>query len=253
MSTKKHRDNTTAAVAGVCAIVGTVVAAALAYSLVEQQVRDSIDAPPVAVLRQGETAPHPLGYRRTLGLVLHLESERGPNATGFPVARVGPLTALLTARHVERDVAVEGYGSWTAVAQDGRRLPVVGHEHSDDCDAAVVWVRGEVETVELLGEVAVGDEVVAAGYLSPGFVVSEGMVGGESDFARTILTSALVYHGMSGGPVMLRDGRVVGVVCGYLTDDFRDLRVFGVSFFTPYHQFEAWLGEALTRVPEAPK
>lgn len=205
----------------------------------------------IAIAVPQSTAPDQ-GYRRTLGLVLHLQSDRGPSASGFPVARVGKLAAVLTARHVEVDMTPQ-YGAWTAKTSDGRKLPVVAHEHSDDYDVAVAWVLGEVETVDLFGGSRVGDDVVSAGFLAPGFVVSEGMVGGPADWLHTTLMSALVYHGMSGGPVMLRDGRVVGLVNGYLLDYDRQEKVLGVSFFTPCERFESWLAQALTRVPEAPK
>lgn len=248
----KHKDNTTAAICGIAALLVTVAAAVWVNHLVQEQVRKApepaarVGATPIRVESSDQQ-----GYRRTLGLVLHLESEAGAGASGFPVARIGPLTALLTARHVEVDMDPKKYGSWTATTRDGRRLPVISHEHSDDIDVAVAWVLGGVETVRLFGGESAGDEVVATGYLAPGFLVSQGMVGDPCDyFAHCTIMSALVYHGMSGGPVVLRDGRVVGLVNGYLIDENRDDRpVLGVSFYTSYRQFESWLAGAITRVP----
>jgi len=135
------------------------------------------------------------------------------------------------------------------ILKDGRTLYAYLVRISKDYDLALLKVDGYqtpfIHPAEL-GRLSQGDPLYAIG--SPMGLrdsVSSGIFSGyEKDFIKT---DAKIYPGNSGGPLVTRDGRVVGV------NSFKQLtrRFEGLGFAIPIRvaasEFDAHLGEAFGR------
>jgi S1-C subfamily serine protease len=122
-----------------------------------------------------------------------------------------------------------------------------------ELDLALLRVPGPLESEALIGHsksLGVGDEVLAVG--SPRkmyFSVSRGMVSFPNRFldgVEYIQTDLPINVGNSGGPLVDRDGKVVGIVSFILRDSQ------GISFALPIDRAVARFGDHL-RAADAPR
>lgn len=160
------------------------------------------------------------------------------HGTATPIATVGNFTAVLTCKHCTAKVAT---------SLDTGEL-VVRSEAHPTLDVALVWVAGKLPTLRLRPEFAEGDLVSPIGY--PGYYDryrSHGYVCGPRGDMH--MTSAAVWYGMSGGPVLDQSGAVIGIVAELDVNLEPGKATPQVSFFVPYASFRDWLNEALSRVP----
>ena len=157
-----------------------------------------------------------------------MAGQRGDPAgfgTGFFVSRAGH---LLTNHHVVEQC------SRVTVALPNRIAPVRVLASSEENDLALLaLVEGSAPAVASFrppGSVALGEEVLVAGFPLPdllggGLVVTTGVINaltGIEANPRDIQLSAPIQDGSSGGPVLDRDGRVVGVVWGRVAPSDRE-------------------------------
>ena len=152
--------------------------------------------------------------RRVSGMTLrvrNLSCEGVGTGSGFAI---DPQT-LVTNRHV-----VAGADRLEVNSADGRTFSVSAAEVGTLGDIAFVTVDGALPVVaDLAGRPPQGEEVSAVGYPRGGpLTITEGVVvdhvdGGPFGVPGVILrTTADVAPGNSGGPLLDRRGRVVGVV-----------------------------------------
>lgn len=139
--------------------------------------------------------------------------------TGVIVSEHG---LVLTAYHV-----VSVAGSLEAVLQDGRTIAdvqVEAYDEADDLALLKLPASGKSERYKALpihsGIVKSGEQVFAIGYPLKGTpVITQGIVNSpDADIngRSRILTSAQIVSGMSGGPLIDRQGFVVGLISGSL-------------------------------------
>lgn len=130
---------------------------------------------------------------------------------------VSPEGLIVTNAHV-----VDGRTSVTVRFVDGASLTgqVLGRDET--VDLAVVRVDSVLPlqpmTIGDAANVAAGDEVVALGFplgdeLGQDYTVTTGVVSAQRTYGSVdyIQTSARIYPGNSGGPLVGRDGRVIGM------------------------------------------
>jgi S1-C subfamily serine protease len=154
---------------------------------------------------------------------------------------------VLTNLHV-----VEGARSITVTPFGADALVAELLESDRELDLALLRVPGRLAHAAQLGHsksLGVGDEVLAVG--SPRkmyFSVSRGMISFPNRFldgVEYIQTDLPINVGNSGGPLVDRDGRVVGVVSFILRDSQ------GISFALPIDRAVARFGEHLQPVAAA--
>jgi len=167
----------------------------------------------------------PYVVKRWSGSMVYLYGEG--IGTGFLVSP----RHVVTARHVLEELKFK-----FSVGRGEDELPVAGHtlpkESSGDLDLAIVELKADVPGVEpmRLGlHVDALDEVVAFGYppvpqtRGVHLLVNRGEVSAQVKLHNgyeAILVTCLLRGGYSGGPVVNKRGRVVGVVSRNL---FKDL------------------------------
>ncbi len=178
------------------------------------------------------------------------------DGSGFVVSAEGH---VVTNAHVVTDSPDHGADSSTKVKaghdffvhfQDGNTLPakLVGFDLFDDVAVLKVDPTREPLTVLQFGrarDLKVGDPLAVIGSpfgeeqeqsLSVGVVaaVNREIDAPATDFTTpgAIQTDAAINHGNSGGPVLGRDGRVVGVAAQILTDGNNDAWT-GIGFAIP--------------------
>ena len=152
-------------------------------------------------------------------LVWRVATKGNGTSTAVPVALKPGTTdtvVFLTARHVSKHL---GVGAVVESMDARRKLPIVGHAEHGTLDIGVLYVKltaGDAAPVELLPlgvdvELEPGLSMFVAGYPAPvtQWFVARGYQGMPG------LVSAPIYYGMSGGAVMLNDGRLVGICTGF--------------------------------------
>ncbi|WP_186375590.1 serine protease [Paenibacillus xylanexedens] len=124
----------------------------------------------------------------------------------------------LTAAHVVKDAV-----SYEAVFEDGsvQKLRVLGAD--EDTDVALLSVKDTAKRPVLAlsddkPSARHGERSFAIGYpLKDGKIITEGIVNAptaEVNDVIRLLTSAQVSPGMSGGPLLNEEGRVIGLISG---------------------------------------
>jgi S1-C subfamily serine protease len=143
--------------------------------------------------------------------------------TGVVISADG---VVATAYHV-----IEGAERLEGVFNDGRTvrgIEVTAYDEQTDAAVLKLPVRmlenGEAEPYKPLAvrETAVkyGEKVFAVGYpLKNTPIITEGIInspGAEINGRNRILTSAQIANGMSGGPIINRNGQLTGIISGSL-------------------------------------
>lgn len=139
----------------------------------------------------------------------------------------------ITSRHL-----VAGSATAEVALPDGRIVAGRVAARSEEHDLAVLQLPAGPYTAAVFGAAAalrVGDEVLAAGF-PPGFsfeagpTVTRGIV--SKPAGRYLQTDAPINPGMSGGPIVDRDGRVVGIIESRY-DVLEGRRIQGIGFAIP--------------------
>lgn len=161
---------------------------------------------------------------------------------GVAVDRAG---FVLTNLHV-----VDGAKAISVTAFGGDAVSAEVQDTDAELDLALLRVSAPLSSAALVGDskaLGVGDEVMAVG--SPRkmyFSVSRGMVSFPNRFldgVEYIQTDLPINVGNSGGPLVDREGNVVGIVSFILRDSQ------GISFALPIDRAVARFGEHLTAKP----
>jgi S1-C subfamily serine protease len=163
----------------------------------------------------------------------------GSTASGAGVV-VSADGSVLTALHV-----VDGATTITVRFSDGSQSPATIAKQQDATDIAVLspeHLPGVVVPAVLAGGVRVGDTVFALGHplglsnsLSGGVVSALGRsvrVSDQQTLKGLIQFDAAVNPGNSGGPLLDRDGQVVGIVTGLANPSQQSFFV-GIGFAVP--------------------
>jgi S1-C subfamily serine protease len=172
-------------------------------------------------------------------IVLISTREGTGSGTGAGVV-VNQNGAILTALHV-----VEGADTIEVLFADGTRSPATVENAQESNDTAVLTPQRLPQVVVpavLGGAAGVGDSVFALGHplglvqsLSAGVVSATGRtitVAGGRELEDLIQFDAAVNPGNSGGPLLNRDGQVVGIVTG-LANPSKQSFFVGIGFAVP--------------------
>jgi S1-C subfamily serine protease len=180
------------------------------------------------------------------------DDEPTPDAIGSGVV-VNETGAILTALHI-----ISGTDRWVIVFADGSRSDATLIGSQPENDLAVLQaqkVPDELQPAILASTAGLmpGDQVVATGFpFGIGPSVTSGVVSGlrrEFDdpkshhkLSNLIQFDAAVNPGNSGGPLVNRDGEVVGIVIAILNPS--DAGLFaGIGFAVPIENAASALGE----------
>lgn len=177
-------------------------------------------------------------------VVIEVERAEGEAATGGVGLGTGVIVnadgTILTAHHV-----IEGATAIGVRFADGTRAGAVVVAEDAANDTAVVMADGAPEVIVpavLGGAPAVGDDVYAVGHpLGLTYSMSAGVVSGlqrtlpiptGGEIADLIQFDAAVNPGNSGGPLLNRNGEVVGIVTS-LADPSEQGYFVGIGFAVP--------------------
>jgi putative serine protease PepD len=154
--------------------------------------------------------------------------EKDGHGSGFALQAGGGHTTLVTDFHVVADTWDHG-GRQVGVRQADRTLTGTIAKVDIPDDLALVTVDGEMPTLErAAAKPAVGDPVTVVGSpLELAGTVTTGVVSAYRDNA--VQFSAPISPGNSGGPLVDRDGRVIGVARAKLVADGAE----GLGFAVP--------------------
>jgi S1-C subfamily serine protease len=204
----------------------------------EHRVRHSGDGPPQGALPDRPVASDP--------------SEETPDAIGSGVV-ISEGGAVLTALHV-----INSTDRWVIVFADGSRSPatVIGRQPENDLAALQPSNPPDEVKPAILASTAglnPGDKVVATGFpFGIGPSVSAGVVSGlrrefddpskHQKFSNLIQFDAAVNPGNSGGPLVNRDGEVVGIVTAILNPSSAGVFA-GIGFAVPIENAARALGD----------
>lgn len=253
---KRHERSALVAAGVLFALLLTLAHAWMTPSPREFTQRD-VDA---AVLRTLETAPLPSLATKAYEAIrpsvvnvhaVRLEAGKSVDAVGTGVVIVES-GIILTNLHV-----VAGSDKVTVQFFDGLESDAVIIGMRPEHDLAVLQAKTLPDdlvpaTLRSTADLAVGDEVVAVGFpFGIGPSASAGVVSGlrreyHSPEGNRLLTNliqfdAAVNPGNSGGPLVTRDGEVVGIVTGILNPSAQ--RVFiGIGFAVPIENAAAAVG-----------
>jgi S1-C subfamily serine protease len=196
----------------------------------DQAARDARNAPPDAAAAYQKALP-------SMVLVTSERTETTGTGAGVVVSADG---SVLTALHV-----VSGAKSITVRFSDGSTSPASIAREQESSDIAVLAPQrlpGVVVPAVLAGGVNVGDAVFALGHplglsnsLSAGVVSALGRsvkVSESTTLKGLIQFDAAVNPGNSGGPLLDRDGQVVGIVTGLANPSEQSFFV-GIGFAVP--------------------
>jgi S1-C subfamily serine protease len=131
--------------------------------------------------------------------------------TGFIIHEQG---YVVTNAHI-----IKGASSATAITYDGEMHQVILVGTDDSMDITLLKIEGDYTPLEFADsdDVQVGEKVIAIGNpLGLQFSVSEGIVsavhrGGINDIEAYIQTDAALNPGNSGGPLINKQGEVIGI------------------------------------------
>ena len=224
--------------------------------------------------------PRELTQRDVDAAVLHtFESARLPSLAAKAYEAIRPSIVNVHGVRLEAGKPVDAVGTGVVIVESGiilTNLHVVAGANKVtvqffdglESDAIVIGMRPEHDlavlqaktlpddlvpaTLRSTADLAVGDEVVAVGFpFGIGPSASAGVVSGlrreyHSPEGKRLLTNliqfdAAVNPGNSGGPLVTRDGEVVGIVTGILNPSAQ--RVFiGIGFAVPIENAAAAVG-----------
>mgnify|MGYP002624120057 CR=1 FL=1 len=144
--------------------------------------------------------------------VVRIEARPDSMGTGFVISSIEDEHLLLISLHV---VGTSRRCRVTSRLGRSARAKVVGYPKDDEVDLALVLVETHgLETMGRIGrfrDVRVGQAAVAIGHpLGLDYTVTSGIVSAKRD-GRELQTSAPISPGNSGGPLIDRSGRVIGV------------------------------------------
>ncbi len=233
------------AVAATVAIVVVVIAvswlspepAVTSPADIESQVQAAVDKS----LEEARSAPpdSALVYESILPSLVVIRAEGGARAAGSGVV-VNEAGAILTARHV-----IAGADTIRVTFADGTEstAQVIAEEADDDIAVLAADRSPEVIVPAVLGGVPhIGDEAFAVGHplglvasLSAGVVSGLDRavpVGDGSTLDGLIQFDAAVNPGSSGGPLLNRNGQVIGIVTALANPSEQGFFV-GVGFAVP--------------------
>jgi S1-C subfamily serine protease len=225
-------------------------------------------------------SPRELTQRDIDAAVLHtLETVPLPSLAAKAYEAIRPSVVSVHAVRLEAGKTVDAVGTGVVIVESGIILTnlhvVAGADKVTvqffdglESDANVTGMRPEHDlavlqaktlpddlvpaTLRSTADLAVGDEVVAVGFpFGIGPSASAGVVSGlrreyQSPEGKRLLTNliqfdAAVNPGNSGGPLVTRDGEVVGIVTGILNPSTQ--RVFiGIGFAVPIENAAAAIG-----------
>ncbi|MEI2779407.1 MAG: trypsin-like peptidase domain-containing protein [Tetrasphaera sp.] len=200
-----------------------------AQPLVDEAIQEQARRAPEAAAAYAKIAPSMVVIRTSSG------GEDGLGA-GFIANADG---RILTAYHV-----IEGAGPITVIFPDGTETGAKVADKKPDKDLAVLQPDRLPEVVTpatLGGGGTVGDTVFAVGHpLGLSFSLSAGVISGTERDVRTedrtladlIQFDAAVNPGNSGGPLLNRDGQVIGVVTA-LANPSKQPFFVGIGFAVP--------------------
>jgi S1-C subfamily serine protease len=188
----------------------------------------------------------------TAGLPDKAEDEPHPDSIGSGVV-VKEDGTIMTALHV-----VSGTDRWVVVFADGSRADakIIGAQPENDLAIIKADHVPDEQPAAILTSTAhlrSGDEVVATGFpFGIGPSVTSGVVSGlkrefsdrknQRKYTNLIQFDAAVNPGNSGGPLVDRDGEVVGIVTALLNPTDADVFV-GIGFAVPIENAASALGE----------
>jgi S1-C subfamily serine protease len=237
------------------AAVAALAAAVIAFVLVTRDSAPAVDEAKVGTIAsavtkkaiedlQAQPATSATVYQQILPSLVEIEAERPSGESegtglgaGVIINRRG---TILTALHV-----VEGADTIHVSFIDGTRSTAAVSSTDPEHDIAVLEPEGSPEVIVpaiLGGGGAVGDEAYAVGH-PLGYVgsLSAGVISGldrsvEADGGKTlkglIQFDAAVNPGNSGGPLLNRNGEVIGIVTA-LANPSRGRYFIGIGFAVP--------------------
>lgn len=197
--------------------IGGVLAAVIAVGVLGGTVQPS--AAKAETIGQESVSGAEKAYRDSAPAVFYLKAYRKDGT--LKTVGSGFMTGsgkALTAAHVVKDG-----GTFEAVFDDGAVRKVAVLKSDEEADVALLSVAdaGKRTTLALTGEQSparYGQRAFAIGYpLKDGKIITEGIVNApkaEVNGESRLLTSAQVSPGMSGGPLLGEDGRVIGLISG---------------------------------------
>jgi S1-C subfamily serine protease len=214
-----------------------------APSLPQQQPQQPRAAEPVRASREAPAWSKVAARAQSWTVAVRADQSYG---AGVAVEKAG---FVLTNLHV-----VDGAKSISVTPFGGDALSAELLDSDRELDLALLRTTSPLSTAAMIGHsksLGVGDEVMAVG--SPRkmyFSVSRGMVSFPNRFldgVEYIQTDLPINVGNSGGPLVDRDGNVVGIVSFILRDSQ------GISFALPIDRAVTRFGEHLTvDIPPAP-
>jgi hypothetical protein len=187
---------------------------------------------------------------KAVGLAWRTTTKESWTASAFPVGIRVDLDQwlFLTCKH-----ASDKFTNTMAIVENldrSRKLLVVKVEPHPTLDLAVVYVKSDGKPVPLVKlalkvEHQVGLSVFSVGYPRPRQLLSirRGYLSGDCPMGG--LMSASVEFGMSGGPVLLPDGRAIGISKGFFLDPGTQDRLTEQAIYVPLNSagLAKWLGD----------
>ncbi|SER17733.1 S1C family serine protease [Microlunatus flavus] len=224
--------------AGAVLVVAMAVIGTLAFRLGSTSAALDAQSPSPSPTPRPSATPLPTTdlYRQVVPSVVLITTAKGALGTGTVVTDKG---LVLTANHVVADG-----GAVTVVFADGTRSPAKVASTNPKNDTATLTPQKLPEVVvpvALGGGTAVGTDVVAIGNpLGLQDSTTTGVVSGLGRTSRTetgtvkglIQFDAAVNPGSSGGPLLDRQGLLVGVVIS-IADPGKDEAWAGIGFAVP--------------------
>lgn len=197
-------------------------------------------APPRVVV-----VPPPTSIEQALKAARVMDGERGLGSCS-PVAVIGTRIAWLTCQHVVADEVPS-----VVKLRNGDTLPILGVMSHPDADVALLWTTSNpalpIIPLEIGDRAVAGVDILSAGF--PRRIsclwMSRGVIG-DKDEDGNLWTSAPLYFGCSGGPI-LADGKIVGLCKGLYRDHRTGDLIETMSIIVPVESFRDWLRENIGR------
>lgn len=151
------------------------------------------------------------------------------NGAGFMISN----RIMITAKHVVEDLGKDG-ATVSITFPDGNMAGVIKHVIDPNIDVAVLLLDRDVNDIALRDTRAFmpGDQVWVIGHpFKLGWLVSAGVVSGTSGTSEygDMQIDAHLNPGNSGGPVLSRDGGVVGMATSVMNGQFGPGIGFAIS------------------------
>jgi 2-alkenal reductase len=169
-------------------------------------------APTPAPETGGAEDPIVAAVQRVQPATVFVLTDAGSSGSGFIISEDG---YIVTNNHV-----IEGARQFAVTYDDGERVPATLVGASPEFDLAVLKVEGPVPAVATWGDssaVPVGSQVIAIGSALGDFQnsVTLGILSGVNrqleEIPGMLQTDAAINHGNSGGPLLNRQGEVIGI------------------------------------------